>query len=134
MYEWTPEMYKVLINIALWSLTKHLPFFIPGEAVCFHNYRVLHARSGFRLEDGDRHLEGAYIDWDELYSRRRVLQEELGISPWTHCINCHNYFRFFRIMRTTVLSALDTFTCPMLKPKKKKNIFEPYMSLRQKWP
>ena len=52
-----------------------------GEIVCFNNCRVLHGRNSYNvLEGGDRHLEGGYIDWDEMKSRRRVLEEELGLD------------------------------------------------------
>jgi len=51
----------------------------PGEVICFHNYRVLHGRLGYEMvEGGERHLNGGFIDWDEMHSRRRVLQEKLG--------------------------------------------------------
>ena len=48
--------------------------FSSGEIVCFHNFRVLHGREAFD-GSGGRHLEGTYLDWDQLCSRRRVLQE-----------------------------------------------------------
>lgn len=51
----------------------------PGEIICFHNKRVLHARTGFTVSSGDRHLEGAYVDWDDTLSRRRILEEKLNI-------------------------------------------------------
>ena len=42
---------------------------------------MLHGRNSYTvLEGGDRHLEGGYIDWDEMKSRRRVLEEELGLE------------------------------------------------------
>ena len=53
-------------------------FYILGEIVVFHNYRVLHGRQGYSVTgSGERHLEGGYIDWDELRSKRRVLEEEI---------------------------------------------------------
>ena len=56
----------------------YVKLFLTGEIVTFHNSRVLHGRSAFTVTKvGSRHLEGAYIDWDEAYSRMRVLREKL---------------------------------------------------------
>ena len=43
----------------------------PGDVVVFDNRRVLHARSAFQA-DGDRHLQGCYIDIDAIRSRALV--------------------------------------------------------------
>ncbi|XP_072032174.1 gamma-butyrobetaine dioxygenase-like [Amphiura filiformis] len=49
-----------------------------GDIVSFDNQRVLHGRSGFVVtETSERHLEGAYIDWDEACSRMRVIREKM---------------------------------------------------------
>ena len=49
-----------------------------GEVVCFHNYRVLHGREKYELRGGEeRLLEGSYLDWDEMRSKRRFLEEKL---------------------------------------------------------
>ncbi|ELT89689.1 hypothetical protein CAPTEDRAFT_152626 [Capitella teleta] len=49
-----------------------------GEMVCFHNYRVLHGRTRFEVtEKGERHYEGAYLDWDEVSSRRRTIKRSI---------------------------------------------------------
>ena len=51
-----------------------------GDCICFHNNRVLHGRTGYKVtKAGERKLQGGYVDWEELRSRRRVLQEELGL-------------------------------------------------------
>ncbi|XP_072015373.1 gamma-butyrobetaine dioxygenase-like [Amphiura filiformis] len=51
---------------------------IEGDIVSFDNQRVLHGRSGFTVtETSTRHLEGAYIDWDEACSRMRVIREQM---------------------------------------------------------
>ena len=42
--------------------------------IVFDNRRVLHARNAFDLKAGRRHLQGCYIDRDELLSRIRVLE------------------------------------------------------------
>ncbi|QUD88337.1 TauD/TfdA family dioxygenase [Phenylobacterium montanum] len=50
----------------------------PGDAWVFDNRRVLHARTEFDPASGRRHLQGCYVDRDELISRIRVLERELG--------------------------------------------------------
>lgn len=47
-----------------------------GDIVTFANTRVLHGRVGF-VATSSRHLQGGYINWDEIRSRRRVLDLEL---------------------------------------------------------
>lgn len=48
-----------------------------GDLVVFDNRRVLHARNAFDLQQGHRHLQGCYVDRDELLSRIRVLERSL---------------------------------------------------------
>ena len=55
----------------------------PGDLVCFRNGRVLHGREGFDPAQGERHLQGCYVDLDDLWSclrmvRRRRLVAESG--------------------------------------------------------
>lgn len=39
----------------------------------FSNIRLLHGRTAYEDKEGNiRHLVGAYLDWDEIYSRLRV--------------------------------------------------------------
>ncbi len=45
-----------------------------GDLLVFDNRRVLHARNAFDLRQGERHLQGCYVDRDELLSRIRVLE------------------------------------------------------------
>lgn len=49
----------------------------PGDLLVFDNRRVLHARNAFDLQKGDRHLQGCYVDRDELLSRIRILEREV---------------------------------------------------------
>ncbi|XP_047196678.1 gamma-butyrobetaine dioxygenase-like [Hippoglossus stenolepis] len=47
----------------------------PGEMVTFDNWRLLHGRRSYVTRpDCSRHLEGAYLDWDEVMSRLRLLR------------------------------------------------------------
>jgi gamma-butyrobetaine dioxygenase len=42
--------------------------------MCFDNYRVLHGRSEFDPNSGPRHLQGCYLDRDDVLSRLRTLE------------------------------------------------------------
>ncbi|XP_068167345.1 gamma-butyrobetaine dioxygenase-like [Antennarius striatus] len=47
----------------------------PGEIVTFDNWRLMHGRKNYiNKPDMIRHLEGAYLDWDEVISRLRILR------------------------------------------------------------
>ncbi|WP_020682371.1 gamma-butyrobetaine dioxygenase [Marinobacterium rhizophilum] len=64
------------------SLTREARFqfeyrLVPGDLLVFDNRRVLHARRAFDLQQGQRHLQGCYVDRDELLSRIRVLERSL---------------------------------------------------------
>lgn len=44
------------------------------------NTRLLHGRTAYDGALGERYMDQAYLDWDGALSRRRVLQERLGIT------------------------------------------------------
>ncbi|MBC8363732.1 MAG: TauD/TfdA family dioxygenase [Actinobacteria bacterium] len=46
----------------------------PGDLVCFGNGRVLHGREGFDPSQGERHLQGCYVDLDDLWSCLRMVR------------------------------------------------------------
>jgi gamma-butyrobetaine dioxygenase len=65
------------------AMTRNPRFFIerrlaPGDMWAFDNRRVLHARREFDPQTGARHLQGAYVDRDEINSRWRILSRQLG--------------------------------------------------------
>ena len=48
----------------------------------FDNQRVLHGRTSYKMEEGGvRHLEGGYVDWDELRSKINVLKRSMKLQP-----------------------------------------------------
>ena len=49
----------------------------PGEMVVFDNHRIVHSRTAFDPESGDRHFHGYYIEHNEVDSRIRVLSRSL---------------------------------------------------------
>lgn len=53
----------------------------PGDILAFSNTRLVHGRTGYvDIEGNVRHIVGAYVDWDEIYSRLRVLTNEKRIK------------------------------------------------------
>ncbi|KAM4602652.1 gamma-butyrobetaine dioxygenase isoform 1-T2 [Polymixia lowei] len=50
----------------------------PGDLMTFDNWRLLHGRKSYiSSSDKLRHLEGAYLDWDEVMSRLRILRKSV---------------------------------------------------------
>lgn len=48
-----------------------------GTILCFDNSRLVHGRKKYEDLSGNcRHIVGAYLDWDEIFSRLRVLQKK----------------------------------------------------------
>lgn len=48
----------------------------PGDILTFDNARLVHGRTGYEDVAGNvRHVVGAYLDWDEIHSRLRVLAD-----------------------------------------------------------
>ena len=45
-----------------------------GDCIIFDNRRILHGRTAFEAQSGNRHLRGCYVDRDELRSRVRLLE------------------------------------------------------------
>jgi gamma-butyrobetaine dioxygenase len=52
-----------------------------GEIAVFDNRRVLHSRHAFSEGAGEggrrRHLQGAYVEWEDVNSKIRVLRRHL---------------------------------------------------------
>jgi gamma-butyrobetaine dioxygenase len=45
----------------------------PGELITYNNHRVLHGRAPFDANSGERHLQGCYINMEDLDSTLRLL-------------------------------------------------------------
>jgi gamma-butyrobetaine dioxygenase len=54
-----------------------------GDGISVNNHRVLHARNGYEdSTDNNRVFQLAYMDWDCVHSKIRILSEQQGIpSP-----------------------------------------------------
>jgi gamma-butyrobetaine dioxygenase len=49
-----------------------------GDLIAFDNHRILHARTAIDVRSGERHLQGCYLERDEIYSRIRMLERSLA--------------------------------------------------------
>lgn len=54
-----------------------------GDVVIFNNIRTLHGRRAYQLpeqgaEMSARHLQGCYLDWDNVFSAYRTARSEVG--------------------------------------------------------
>jgi len=47
----------------------------PGDIFCFNNRRILHGRLAFDSSSGNRHLQGYYIERDEIISRLNYFKD-----------------------------------------------------------
>lgn len=52
----------------------------PGDILAFDNIRLVHGRMAFKdTHEKQRFLVGHFVDWDEIYSKIRVLKKELNL-------------------------------------------------------
>jgi len=60
-------------------IVKHtLPIIYPtGDILTIDNRRIMHSRANY--SDGARHLNGVYVDWDEIYPKIRVLRKKFNV-------------------------------------------------------
>jgi len=50
----------------------------PGELITYDNHRVLHGRTSFDVSSGERHLQGCYINQEDVDSMLRMLDRPAG--------------------------------------------------------
>ncbi len=52
----------------------------PGDLMIMDNHRTLHGRTSYSLNDGERHLQGCYIDHDSAESKMKYLKKKFKIK------------------------------------------------------
>ena len=52
---------------------------VPGDLMMMDNYRLLHGRTAFDLNEGSRYLQGCYIDYDSTEGKLRHLKRKFDI-------------------------------------------------------
>mmetsp|Transcript_4640 Transcript_4640/g.6952 ORF Transcript_4640/g.6952 Transcript_4640/m.6952 type:complete len:441 (+) Transcript_4640:1155-2477(+) len=64
---------KLLMSQEMWDKYGFCFRLQPGDMVTFNNRRMLHGRNAFTSEDGNRHLQGCYLDIDTVLNKFRIL-------------------------------------------------------------
>ncbi len=52
---------------------------LPGDLLIMDNYRLLHGRTSFNLNDGERFLQGCYIDYDSTEGKLNHLARKFNL-------------------------------------------------------
>ncbi len=63
-----------MINSEEYILKFHLQ---PGDLLIMNNYRTLHGRTSYNTAEGNRWLQGLYIDHDSAESKYKILSEAI---------------------------------------------------------
>ena len=69
---------SLFVSYSVFKIRDLFTYFFSGDIVTFDNRRVIHNRRAYVVTESDnRHLEGAYLDWDEVRSRMRVIRQKI---------------------------------------------------------
>eukprot|EP00053_Salpingoeca_punica_P012738 m.114490 g.114490 ORF g.114490 m.114490 type:complete len:477 (-) comp16025_c0_seq11:1515-2945(-) len=99
-FEKMDQYYQAIIAFSQFLSAEHkrvgLEFRMkPGEILCFNNRRILHGRNAFESKaEGDRHLQGVYINIDEFKSMYHYLSRSRPHAP-LHRVGNNDYFVSF---------------------------------------
>ena len=52
---------------------------LPGDLLMMDNYRLLHGRTSFNANEGNRFLQGCYIDYDSTEGKIKHLKRKFNI-------------------------------------------------------
>lgn len=76
-------MYEAIT--ALWALLRDTCYHLnlklrPGELIAYDNNRILHGRKSFDPNSGERHLQGCYMNMEDLDSAMRMSERRTSLS------------------------------------------------------
>jgi len=82
--ELVAPMYEAIAK--LWTLLRdphyHLNLkLLPGELIAYDNTRILHGRKSFDPNSGERHLQGCYLNMEDLDSAMRLSERRASLAP-----------------------------------------------------
>jgi gamma-butyrobetaine dioxygenase len=81
--ELVAPMYEAIA--ALWALLRDTHYHLnlklrPGELIAYDNNRILHGRKSFDPNSGERHLQGCYMNMEDLDSAMRMSERRSSLS------------------------------------------------------
>jgi gamma-butyrobetaine dioxygenase len=81
--ELVAPMYEAIA--ALWALLRDTRYHLnlklrPGELIAYDNNRILHGRKSFDPNSGERHLQGCYMNMEDLDSAMRMSERRTSLS------------------------------------------------------
>jgi gamma-butyrobetaine dioxygenase len=81
--ELVAPMYEAIT--ALWALLRDARYHLnlklrPGELIAYDNNRILHGRKSFDPNSGERHLQGCYLNMEDLDSAMRMSERRASFS------------------------------------------------------
>jgi len=84
--ELVAPMYKAIA--ALWALLRDARYHLnlklrPGELIAYDNNRILHGRKSFDPHSGERHLQGCYLNMEDLDSAMRMSERRASLAHGT---------------------------------------------------
>lgn len=72
--------YTKFFELAMAANRKHEFAFKAGDLYIFNNRRMLHGRTEIEIGDGERHLEGCYVNIDDFRSKSIYYHALRGIK------------------------------------------------------
>lgn len=81
--ELVAPMYEAIA--ALWALLRDAKYHLnlklrPGDLIAYDNNRILHGRKSFDPNSGERHLQGCYLNMEDLDSAMRLSERRTSLN------------------------------------------------------
>ena len=70
------EVHKNFFSPYLAALSHNIAKLLPGDLLMMDNYRLLHGRTKYDASEGNRFLQGCYIDYDSTEGRLKHLKRK----------------------------------------------------------
>jgi len=83
---------RLLMSHEMWEKYGFLFRLRPGDLLTFNNRRMLHGRNAFTSENGERHLQGCYLDVDSFLNKFNILAMNYDEDTFNEPLGNENRF------------------------------------------